>query len=79
MRDSGAVLLDAENHAAVCTGIQRAIEAGTDDRIADLHVWRIGPHSVPASFRSSRTSRARPSTTRRGSNRCTAWTTSPWK
>ena len=45
MRDTSKVLLDAENHRATCTGIRRLIESGSDDRIADLHVWRIGPQS----------------------------------
>jgi cation diffusion facilitator family transporter len=45
VRESGAVLLDAENHDATCEGVRHAIEAASDDRVADLHVWRIGPQS----------------------------------
>jgi cation diffusion facilitator family transporter len=45
MRDSGAVLLDAEDHGATCERIRRAIESPRGDRIADLHVWRVGPQS----------------------------------
>jgi Co/Zn/Cd efflux system component len=28
--------------------IQRAIESDADNRVADLHVWRVGPHHLAA-------------------------------
>jgi len=45
LRASAAVLLDAENDGGMCKRIRSEIESGTGDRVADLHVWRIGPRS----------------------------------
>jgi len=48
LRDTSGVLLDAEfagEHARV---IRAALEEGSDDRISDLHVWRVGPRHVAA-------------------------------
>lgn len=42
VRDSGAVLLDAVPDAELIARIRERLERG-DDRIADLHVWRLGP------------------------------------
>ncbi|MBL0900759.1 MAG: CDF family Co(II)/Ni(II) efflux transporter DmeF, partial [Reyranella sp.] len=42
IRDSGAVLLDAAPNAALAAAIRARLEQG-HDRIADLHVWRLGP------------------------------------
>lgn len=42
IRESGAVLLDAAPDAALAKAIHGRLERG-DDRIADLHVWRVGP------------------------------------
>jgi cation diffusion facilitator family transporter len=42
IRQSGAVLLDAAPNAALERAIRERLEQG-DDRIADLHVWRLGP------------------------------------
>jgi Co/Zn/Cd efflux system component len=42
MRQSGAVLLDAAPNAALEQAIRERLEQGSD-RIADLHVWRLGP------------------------------------
>ena len=42
IRDAGAVLLDAASDAELATAIRGRLEEG-DDRIADLHVWRVGP------------------------------------
>jgi cation diffusion facilitator family transporter len=42
IRQSGAVLLDAAPHAALEQAIRERLERG-HDRIADLHVWRLGP------------------------------------
>jgi cation diffusion facilitator family transporter len=43
VRVSGAVLLDMRPEDGVAAEIARRIETGTDDRISDLHRWRIGP------------------------------------
>ena len=42
IRESGAVLLDAAPNRALDEAIHRRLEIG-HDRIADLHVWRLGP------------------------------------
>src|SRR5260370_33115685 len=42
IRDSGAVLLDAAPNRALADAIRSRLEVG-HDRIADLHVWRLGP------------------------------------
>jgi cation diffusion facilitator family transporter len=42
IRGSGAVLLDAAPNAALEQAIRARLEQG-HDRIADLHVWRLGP------------------------------------
>lgn len=44
-RDSAQVLLDAEDHGQTAAEIRRRIEALPDHRVADLHVWRVGPAS----------------------------------
>jgi cation diffusion facilitator family transporter len=48
LRDTGAVLLDAEVGAARAAAMRAAMEAGSDDRVADLHVWRVGPRHLAA-------------------------------
>ncbi|HWI83947.1 CDF family Co(II)/Ni(II) efflux transporter DmeF [Ramlibacter sp.] len=40
--DTAKVLLDREMDHPVVDEIRDAIEAGSDDRVADLHVWRVG-------------------------------------
>jgi cation diffusion facilitator family transporter len=42
IRDAGAVLLDATPDGELAAEIRDRLERG-DDRIADLHVWRVGP------------------------------------
>ena len=42
IRDAGAVLLDAAPDAELAAAIRTRLEHG-EDRIADLHVWRVGP------------------------------------
>ncbi|SEP33191.1 cation diffusion facilitator family transporter [Rhodospirillales bacterium URHD0017] len=42
IRDAGAVLLDAAPDGELATAIRARLEQD-DDRIADLHVWRVGP------------------------------------
>lgn len=44
-RDSGRVLLDAEDHGHTAAEIRRIIEGQPDHAIADLHLWRVGPAS----------------------------------
>jgi len=42
MRAAGAVLLDIRPNAALVGSIRECLEQGSD-RIADLHLWRVGP------------------------------------
>ena len=47
MRDTGAVLLDTtDDHVAA--QVRECVEGPGDARIADLHVWRIGPEAHAA-------------------------------
>jgi cation diffusion facilitator family transporter len=43
IRDTSRVLLDHEADAQVAEHIRQDVEAGGDDRVADLHLWRVGP------------------------------------
>ena len=45
LRSSGAVLLDAGLDTRLAAQIKERLEVGTD-RVADLHVWRVGPGHV---------------------------------
>lgn len=47
MKDSGAVLLDAAADPALPGAIRKRVETETD-RVADLHVWRVGPGHTAA-------------------------------
>ncbi len=47
VRDTGAVLLDMNPDRAVTEDVRRAIETG-GGRLADLHVWRLGPGHLGA-------------------------------
>jgi cation diffusion facilitator family transporter len=43
LRDSSRVLLDRAADPEVADHIRTDVEAGGTDRVADLHVWRLGP------------------------------------
>jgi cation diffusion facilitator family transporter len=43
IRDSGMVLLDAEADPELARKIRAAIEGEFGARVADLHLWRLGP------------------------------------
>ncbi|ACL63829.1 cation diffusion facilitator family transporter [Anaeromyxobacter dehalogenans 2CP-1] len=47
LRDTGAVLLDAEVAEGRRAAIRAALEQG-EDRVADLHLWRVGPRHLAA-------------------------------
>ena len=47
VRDTGAILLDMTPDRDVEDGIRQAVEAD-GDRLADLHVWRLGPGHLGA-------------------------------
>ena len=50
LRDSGHILLDAAADEETQAAITRAIESDADNRIADLHVWQLGPRLYAASL-----------------------------
>jgi Co/Zn/Cd efflux system component len=47
IRDTGAILLDLVPDRQVAEGIRRTVEAG-GDRLADLHLWGLGPGGLGA-------------------------------
>jgi cation diffusion facilitator family transporter len=48
LRDTSRVLLDAEVATAERDEIRALVEADADNRVADLHVWRVGPRHLAA-------------------------------
>lgn len=48
LRSTTSVLLDAQGSEGIQQAIRRAIEHRDDERIADLHVWAIGPNIYAA-------------------------------
>jgi cation diffusion facilitator family transporter len=48
LRDTSRVLLDAEVSEQRRAEIRDTIEADADTRVADLHVWRVGPRHLAA-------------------------------
>jgi cation diffusion facilitator family transporter len=45
---TGRILLDADPSAETTAAVRKAIEADADNRVADLHVWRVGPGHLAA-------------------------------
>jgi cation diffusion facilitator family transporter len=43
LRSAGAVLLDTVPNPQLAVTIRARLETGTDDRVTDLHIWRLGP------------------------------------
>ncbi len=48
LRDTKAVLLDAEVSGDRQSAIRGLVERESEDRVADLHVWRVGPRHYAA-------------------------------
>jgi cation diffusion facilitator family transporter len=48
MVTTGGVLLDAAPSGDISDAVRNAIEAEPDNRIADLHLWRVGPEHLAA-------------------------------
>lgn len=46
VRQTSRVLLDAEVDPDVAKQLRTAIESEADNRVADLHVWRVGPNHL---------------------------------
>ncbi len=47
IRDTGGILLDMNPDACMAANMRRAIEAD-GDKVADLHLWRLGPGHLGA-------------------------------
>ncbi|MBU1404963.1 MAG: CDF family Co(II)/Ni(II) efflux transporter DmeF [Proteobacteria bacterium] len=43
VRETGGILLDGSINAATLGAIKEKIEGALDNRIADMHVWKVGP------------------------------------
>jgi cation diffusion facilitator family transporter len=50
LRDTSAVLLDGDVPEEVRSAIRGTLEREDDNRVADLHVWRVGPKSLAATL-----------------------------
>ena len=46
--DTGRVLLDRDVNQEAIAEIRSVIEADSDNRVSDLHVWRVGSHHLSA-------------------------------
>lgn len=46
--DTGKVLLDRNVNQAAISEIRAIVESDSDNRISDIHVWRVGPHHLSA-------------------------------
>jgi cation diffusion facilitator family transporter len=50
IRDTSHILLDSSANEGLRSAIRSAIEQDADSRIADMHVWYLGPHHFSASL-----------------------------
>lgn len=48
VRETSGVLLDGMPDRKLADDVQRAIESDADNRIADLHLWQVGPNRFSA-------------------------------
>jgi len=48
LKDTGKVLLDRDVNEEAVAEIRSIIEADSDNRVSDLHVWRVGSHHLSA-------------------------------
>jgi Co/Zn/Cd efflux system component len=48
LRETSSVLLDGDVAAATRQALCAALETPSDDLVADLHVWRVGPGRLAA-------------------------------
>lgn len=48
LRQTARVLLDRQAPSAVCDRVREAVEAVDEDRVADLHLWSVGPGLLAA-------------------------------
>lgn len=48
LRDTGPILLDESIDEAYIADVTRAIEEDRDNRVSDIHVWKVGPEDYAA-------------------------------
>jgi cation diffusion facilitator family transporter len=48
LRDTSRILLDGDVDAGAVGEVKAALEAESDDLVADLHLWRVGPRNLAA-------------------------------
>ena len=48
LKESSAILLDAGVKREVREEIKDLVEADADNRVTDIHVWKVGPHHLAA-------------------------------
>jgi cation diffusion facilitator family transporter len=46
LRDTSVILLDSDVDPSTVQAVRAVVEAEADNRIADLHIWRVGPHHL---------------------------------
>jgi cation diffusion facilitator family transporter len=46
--DTGKILLDRDVNQDAIAEIKSIIESDSDNRISDIHIWRVGPHHLSA-------------------------------
>ncbi|MCP4351525.1 MAG: CDF family Co(II)/Ni(II) efflux transporter DmeF [Desulfobacterales bacterium] len=46
LKDSGAILLDAGVDRKTVSDIRASVEADADNKVSDIHVWKIGPRHL---------------------------------
>jgi Co/Zn/Cd efflux system component len=50
LRDTSRVLLDSSVDRETVSAVRAAIESDGDNRVSDLHVWRVGSHHMAAAL-----------------------------
>ncbi len=48
IKETGYVLVDGDHHGEIVDQVRSCVEAEPETRIADLHIWRIGPSHLAA-------------------------------
>ncbi|NJK78562.1 MAG: CDF family Co(II)/Ni(II) efflux transporter DmeF [Chloroflexaceae bacterium] len=46
LRDTSSILLDSAVSPSTVDTVRTIIEADADNRVADLHIWQVGPHHL---------------------------------
>ena len=48
LRDTSKILLDGEAYPEFRRSIRETLESDADNRVSDLHLWRVGPYHFAA-------------------------------